>query len=90
MDTQLTFKVDKCIPSALNVFLVQCSLPHLQSLEVMNRTEKFKKTRCLLGTSSYLDLINLVNVNRPFIKFVLIFIKCNESARAMVVWKMLK
>lgn len=66
----------------LNIFLVQSSLPHLRSLKVMNRTQtcfyNLGRQECLSVTSLYFNLINLVNAIRPFIKVVLIFIKCNE------------
>lgn len=79
---------------SLNIFLVLSSLPHLQSLKVMNRTQtcfcNLERQECLSVTSSCLDLINPVNVNRPFKNSVLIFMKRNEWARAVVVWKMLK
>lgn len=66
----------------LNIFLVQSSLPHLQSLKVRNRMQtcfyNLGRQECLSVTSSYFDLINLVNANRSFINVALIFIKSNE------------
>lgn len=70
------------------------TLLHLQSLKVMNGDQscfyKLEWQGCLSGTSSCSDLVNLVNINRPFINFVLIFIELNEWSRAIVVWKILK